>query len=70
MGDALVTPPSDLACWACGGRTVAPHDYGPLALYRCGSCGLLFDPDRTAAQLQALYTDDYFLDADRGAALV
>jgi SAM-dependent methyltransferase len=61
-----VTP----ACWACGATTVAPVAYGALALHRCGSCGLLFDPDRSPGVLQALYTDAYFEDRDRGAALL
>ena len=67
---APVGAASERACWACGGRTVAPHQYGPLALSLCRSCGLLFDLDRSEAELRSLYTDDYFFDSDRGAPLV
>ena len=61
---------ADEGCWACGARTVVPHRYGQLALSLCRSCGLMFDRDRSGAELRSLYTDDYFLDPGRGAALV
>lgn len=46
------------SCWACGARAGPDEALPPL--YRCRSCGLGFQPQRTAADVRARHDDAYF----------
>jgi SAM-dependent methyltransferase len=48
------------ACWICGSPAAPDPRYAGLPLLRCGNCGFLFAPVRSAEELHALYTRDYF----------
>ena len=50
-----------LVCWACGsGDVEEASEFRPVVLARCRRCGFLFQPDRSFADVRALYGDDYF----------
>jgi len=51
---------SSAACWICGAPATPDARYAALRLVRCGTCGFLFAPVRSAEGLRALYTKDYF----------
>jgi SAM-dependent methyltransferase len=47
-------------CWICGDAAAPDTRYAGLPLVRCGACGFVFAPVRSAEELHALYTSDYF----------
>ena len=48
------------SCWICGADAAPDTRYAGLPLVRCGACGFVFAPVRSAEELHALYTTDYF----------
>lgn len=57
-----VRSPTLTACWACGAAAY-PHERLQDGGYaHCGGCGLVFQPERSAPEVTALYDDDYFAD--------
>lgn len=51
---------TEAACWACGAAAplAADIDWGPV--HRCPVCGLLFQPELGATDVQHLYDESYF----------
>lgn len=47
-------------CWACGAAAHPDARLSGAGYSRCGHCGLLFQPARTAAEVASLYNDEYF----------
>jgi SAM-dependent methyltransferase len=61
------TGTAEATCWACGAQArLSDDDFGPLGLYRCASCGLLFDV-RPPEELRELYDETYFRELCGGA---
>jgi SAM-dependent methyltransferase len=62
MDDAYLShsPGQALDCKVCGARAAPDDSYRELGLYRCPSCGFLFEPPRDATELKELYGDEYF----------
>ena len=48
------------SCWICGADAAPDTRYAGLPLVRCGACGFVFAPVRSAEELHRLYTTDYF----------
>lgn len=53
-------------CWACGAPTEPANLWDVPGLRRCPSCGLVFSPERDAAELQRLYDEGYFAEYPGG----
>jgi SAM-dependent methyltransferase len=48
------------SCWICAADAAPDGRYPGLPLVRCTGCGFLFAPVRSADELHALYTTEYF----------
>jgi 2-polyprenyl-3-methyl-5-hydroxy-6-metoxy-1,4-benzoquinol methylase len=64
-------PASTAVCWACAGEAQPAEDLEPY--WRCDSCGLVFQPQRSAGAVHDLYDGTYFeefpgIEGDYGAA--
>lgn len=47
-------------CWACGAPATPTSEFAPAQFERCPSCGLVFQPRRSAEELRSLYGGGYF----------
>lgn len=47
-------------CWACGAQAELTSEFAPAIFARCPSCGLRFQPSRSAEELRHLYGGEYF----------
>jgi SAM-dependent methyltransferase len=57
---APAPPATGRACLACGAPAEPSERLPGHGLWGCHTCGLLFAPERSAAELRALYGDEYF----------
>jgi len=59
-----------MVCWACGVRAVPFRGPEPIAFYRCGKCGLVFQPFRTSVETAQTHDEDYFATYAQGRPYV